>query len=368
MDTDRFDSLTKTFATRFSRRTAMRGGGVSIAATFLAAVGFRSATGRQADSAPYTIIRHYTLSGSPDAVVQELNSGFLPLVSQADGFLSYSVVTSDNNTLTTIAVFESQAQLESAAQSEADWVQQNLASLLPAPAEVTQGNTVVYGVNSEQICSTPTVVPTESNRPTATTQPAATMTPTPTPITPCTGEGCRCNGGVQGACDSGLTCCADNPGVPGGPGHCIAEDATCNGQNCTGKGCTCHSGTQGACDDGLICCSDDSSQPGGPGRCEAEDVCRENACQATTNPCPSTCSPDSHCDGCCSGYCLSDGHCGSEACTGIGCECHEGMQGSRCDEGLVCCQSQMGGDPTPGAPGMCAAADACGNGGATPVT
>lgn len=216
MDANRFDALSKSFATKLSRRSAMRRGGVGIAATLLAAAGLRTSAARQASSDWYTVIRRYSLSGSTDQVVQELNNGFLPLVRQADGFVSYSVVTSENNTLTTITVFESQAQQESAAQSEADWVQQNLASLLPSPAEQIHGDTAVYGLNTDLICGAPSA-------------PTATVVPTVAPTaTPCTGIGCECNAGVQNACDEGLVCCQSQMGgdpMPGGPGMCAAADA-----------------------------------------------------------------------------------------------------------------------------------------------
>jgi hypothetical protein len=216
MDANRFDALSKSFATRLSRRSAMRRGGVGIAATLLAAAGLKTTVARQSTSDWYTVIRRYTLSGSADQVVQELNNGFLPLLRQADGFVSYSVVTSENNGLTTIAVFESQAQQESAAQSESDWVQQNLASLLPTPAEQIHGDTAVYGLNTDLICGEPS-------------QPTATVAPTVAPTeAPCTGIGCECNAGVQDACDEGLVCCQSqmngNP-MPGGPGMCAAADA-----------------------------------------------------------------------------------------------------------------------------------------------
>ncbi len=173
----------------------------------------------------------------------------------------------------------------------------------------------------------------------------------------CTQRGCRCNGGVQGNCDAGLTCCPDNPGLPGGPGHCVRE-GRCNPEDCTGEGCVCHTGVRGACDDGLVCCADDPSIPGSHGRCEAEDVCFGNQCQATTNPCPSACAGGSYCQGCCSGYCGDDGHCGAAPCTAVGCECMAGVEGA-CDAGLVCCQSQMGAGNGPGGPGMCATQDGC---------
>jgi hypothetical protein len=218
MDAHRFDGLSKTFATRLSRRSAMRTGGAGLAATLLVAAGFRGVSASQAGGSWYTVIRKYSLSGSPEEVLEELNKGFLPLISQAAGYVSYSVVSSDNNEVTTITVFESQGQLEAAAQSEADWVQQNLASLLPTPAEQTKGNAIVFDVNADLICGS---------------GPAPTAEPTAVPTeAPCTGIGCACNGGVQNACDEGLVCCQSQMGggsTPGGAGMCAAEDACGDG-------------------------------------------------------------------------------------------------------------------------------------------
>lgn len=178
---------------------------------------------------------------------------------------------------------------------------------------------------------------------------------------PCTSHGCRCNGGVQNACDDPLVCCPDNPGVAGGPGKCVRQEH-CNPPDCTSEGCSCHSGVQDACDDGLFCCADDSSVAGCPGRCEQESACLSNQCQATTNPCPDSCSAGEFCHTCCSGYCGQDGHCGQAPCEGVGCECTAGVENS-CSAELVCCQSQMTAPNAPGGPGMCATQDGCGNGG-----
>jgi hypothetical protein len=167
----------------------------------------------------------------------------------------------------------------------------------------------------------------------------------------CTHHGCRCQGGVQDACNPNLVCCPDNPGLPGGPGKCVGE-AVCNPTNCTGEGCACHSGVLGACDDGFVCCADDASIPGGPGRCETESVCYEHQCQATTNPCAPTCSWDTGCSSCCSGYCGPNGFCATPVCSGTGCECGTGMQQSHCDEGLTCCPNNPG---VAGGPGICTA-------------
>jgi hypothetical protein len=42
----------------------------------------------------------------------------------------------------------------------------------------------------------------------------------------CTGTGCACATGTYLPCDPGLSCCALQPGVPGGPGVC-APDGSC---------------------------------------------------------------------------------------------------------------------------------------------
>jgi hypothetical protein len=39
----------------------------------------------------------------------------------------------------------------------------------------------------------------------------------------CTGPGCACATGTYLPCDPGLTCCPQQPGLPGGPGVCAPE-------------------------------------------------------------------------------------------------------------------------------------------------
>lgn len=484
MDAERFDAFARTLAGRLSRRATLRGAGAGAAGGLLAALGLRpsqAAPRLQDDSAPYVVIRTYQEVASIADLQQALGEGYAPLLAQQPGFLGYAVLDTEGG-IASITAFASQAQEAAAADQVANWVQQNLANLLPSPDEVTSGSVFVQELNRAAICRetpagptpppptaapppppttvpptalpvctvpgepgrgcpcqtgtenpcgvstllccptdpgvpggpgicvpdrigcnptgpTPTPLPvcTDPARPgvgcpciTGTLDPCGPTTllccqndpngppggpgtctpgsagcqplgPTPTPTPPpppCTGRGCRCNGGVQNACDDPLVCCPDNPGLPGGPGRCLGQDV-CNPPNCTGEGCACHSGVEGACDAGLICCADDPSVAGGPGRCETEDVCLGNQCQATTNPCPPSCAPGSYCQGCCSGFCGSDDHCGAPPCTGVGCECTAGVEGT-CDQGLVCCQSQMGAGNVPGGPGQCAAEDACG--------
>lgn len=222
MEPHRFDSLTRAFSSRFSRRSAVRAGGVGVAAALAASAGLgpgRAFAAVAQTGTSYSAIRRYALTGPSDAAVQALTTGYLPQLQQQAGYLAYTVVTSDPTTLTTVTVFDSQADFAAAESALSDWVSQNLASLLPAAAEDTQGNAVVFDVNANTICGpAPTPVPTA----------------TETPVTPeaCTGIGCLCNGGVEGACDEGLVCCQSQMGggpIPGGQGMCAAEDACGDG-------------------------------------------------------------------------------------------------------------------------------------------
>lgn len=219
MDPNRFDTITRALSSRFSRRSAVRASGVGVAAALAVSVGLGPTRAIAAQSGtPFSAIRKYALTGPTDPAIQALNTGYLPQLQQQAGFLGYTVVTSDPNTLTTVSVFDSQADFTAAEQNLGTWVSQNLATLLPAATEDTQGNAVIFALNTDEICGSgpaPTAVP---------------PTPTPVPATAeaCTGIGCLCNGGVQNACDDGLVCCQSqmNGGsIPGGQGMCAAEDA-----------------------------------------------------------------------------------------------------------------------------------------------
>jgi len=222
VDPRRFDSLTRAFSSRFSRRAAVRTGGVGVAAALAASAGIhssRSVTAQTtaATSTPYSVLRIYTFDEEPTSAVQALTTGYLPQLQQQAGFLQYSVIVSEQNALTTISVFDTQANFTAASEALASWIEENLASELPDATDSTEGNAVIFALNTNVVCGT---------GPAPTTTPAATPTVPATPEA-CTGEGCACNGGVQNACDAGLVCCQSGESIPGGPGICTAEDA-CN--------------------------------------------------------------------------------------------------------------------------------------------
>jgi hypothetical protein len=360
MDAERFDSFARTLAGRLSRRSALRGAGAGVTASLLATVGLqtgRAAPAKQDGAAPYVVVRSYSQTGSVQDLQQALGQGYAPMLAQQSGFLEYTVIDNGSG-VTSITKFASQQDEEAATNQLADWVNQNLANLLPSPDQTYSGQAFVYTINQAAICPagpTPTAAAPTAAAPTATGVPAtATATaptataaaPTATALPVCTdpsrpGVGCACTTGTQNPCgDTTLVCCAnDANAAPGAPGTCTPDSVGCDpvgpsptpaptSTPCTGSGCPCTSGVEGACDDGLVCCQSGQSTPGGPGTCVAEADCGDDG-----------------------------------PCTGVGCPCTAGVEGT-CDAGLVCCQSQMNAPAEPGGPGQCATQDGCGDGGA----
>ena len=391
MDAQRFDTLAKRLAGRLSRRHALRGAGAAASATMLAAVGVRPpealARAQNGDGSPvFTMIRRYTLSVPVTQVRAALDNGYVADACKAPGFVAYFAVEGDNNELATIAVFSTQQDLDNFTDAEADWIQQNLANLLPSPDEAISGLSYIHAADTEAFPNTcdapppsvptptpapapPTAVPPTAAPPTATSGPGPSPTPvpataTPTPA-PCTSQGCACNGGVQGNCDQGLVCCQGGQPIPGGAGTCEPE-AQCAPPPCTGQGCTCNGGVQGNCDQGLVCCQNGQPIPGGAGTCQPEAQCAPPPC--TGEGCACNGGVQGNCDQglvCCQGgqpipggqgTCTAEANCAPPPCTGQGCDCNGGVQGN-CDQGLVCCQ---GGQPIPGGAGTCEPEAQCG--------
>lgn len=326
MEAARFDSMARSLAGRLSRRTALRGTGAGVAAGFFAALhpGLgRAAIARQDAALPYVVVRHYQPSASTADLQQALGQGYAPQLAQQPGFIEYTVVADDSG-LTTVSIFASQDAETAAANQLANWIDQNLASLLPSPDVETTGQALVH-VSTGGTCPPPSgPTPTPATQPTA--APPTAAPPTATAAAP-TATAAAPTATAAAPTATALPVCTD-PSRPG-------------------VGCACSTGTENPCGDTtLLCCANDANAaPGAPGTCTPSSVgCNPLGPSPTPEPSPTPC-------------------------TDIGCPCTAGVEGT-CADGLVCCQSQMGGGDVPGGPGQCAAADACGDGGdvgATPV-
>lgn len=371
MDPNRFDSFAKKLGSRLSRRDMMR---VS-AATAVGAIAvskFASVAAQDAGTTAkdrFISVRTYAYSGTEADAASGL-SGIIAVMEQQPGFIEYNLVFGDGQILA-ISTFLDETTAVAAAQQEDAWISANAANILSGTPTIQSGDVFLRSeLHAGCGCITGTEDPCSSSRLTccATTdrmggpgicltnettcpgampaEPTATAAPDePTAVPPCTGEGCACNGGVQGACDAGLVCCGVT--TPGGPGTCETE-AECD-PTCSSEGCTCIAGTQNACDDGLVCCGADT--PGGSGTCQTEAECNP---PCTGEGCVCIAGTQGACDDgleCCGadtpggeGTCMA-----SCPCTGDGCACTTGTDGN-CDDGLVCCAADM---TNPGAPGTC---------------
>ncbi len=86
----------------------------------------------------YAEIRKYN-TNSVDEVIRRAQDGFVPLISAHAGFKAYYILKEGPNTAATISIFETQAEARESNKLAADWVHKNLASLLPQPPEITEG-------------------------------------------------------------------------------------------------------------------------------------------------------------------------------------------------------------------------------------
>ena len=96
----------------------------------------------------HVVLRQYKVDPSAvDEIVRRAREGFVPLISAAPGFVSYTISDGGPEGVTTIGTFEDQAGADESVRLAASWVKDNLASLLPDPPRVTSGEASIREVN-----------------------------------------------------------------------------------------------------------------------------------------------------------------------------------------------------------------------------
>jgi hypothetical protein len=95
----------------------------------------------------YGVIRQYKVDPSAiDEIIQRASDGFVPLVSRAPGFASYTILDAGAEGLITLSTFEDQAGADESVRLAASWIKDNLATLLPSPPQVTSGRFAIRNV------------------------------------------------------------------------------------------------------------------------------------------------------------------------------------------------------------------------------
>jgi hypothetical protein len=92
----------------------------------------------------YATVRRYEGVTNPGEAARRVNEGFVPLISQIPGFVAYYWVDAGSGVMISTSVFQDQASAEESNRRAADYVRQNLVSVLPNPPQVTAGEVVAY--------------------------------------------------------------------------------------------------------------------------------------------------------------------------------------------------------------------------------
>jgi quinol monooxygenase YgiN len=88
----------------------------------------------------YVAVRRYKVkAGSMDELARRAQEGFVPLIRQTPGFVSYYGAVSGSDSLFTVSIFQDQAGAEESNRRAATWINQNLAEFIQGPPEITAG-------------------------------------------------------------------------------------------------------------------------------------------------------------------------------------------------------------------------------------
>ncbi|MET9408622.1 hypothetical protein ABZX90_23065 [Streptomyces sp. NPDC002935] len=90
----------------------------------------------------YAAVRRYEGVTDSAEAARLVNEGFVPLMRQVSGFVAYYWIDAGDGVMVSTSVFQDQAGAEESISGAADFVRDNLASLLPNPPQVMAGEVV----------------------------------------------------------------------------------------------------------------------------------------------------------------------------------------------------------------------------------
>ena len=105
----------------------------------------------------YATVRRYEDVTDPAEAGRRVAEGFLPLVRQIPGFVAYYWVDAGDGVMASTSVFEDRAGAQASTERAADWVRENIASLLPNPPLMTAGEVVASGPVDDIVGDSPSV-------------------------------------------------------------------------------------------------------------------------------------------------------------------------------------------------------------------
>ena len=93
----------------------------------------------------YAVVRRYDGVTDPAEAARRAQQGFVPLLSEVPGFVAYYAIDAGGGVIVSISVFQDQPGSEESTERAADYVRENLASLIPNPPQVMAGEVVASG-------------------------------------------------------------------------------------------------------------------------------------------------------------------------------------------------------------------------------
>lgn len=90
----------------------------------------------------YAAVRRYEGVTDPGEAGRRVAEGFVPLLKEIPGFVAYYWVDAGGGVMASTSVFEDRAGAEASTERAAEWVRDNIESLLPNPPQVTAGEVV----------------------------------------------------------------------------------------------------------------------------------------------------------------------------------------------------------------------------------
>ena len=96
----------------------------------------------------YATVRRFEGVTNPGEAIRAVNQGIAPIISQNPGFVAYYWVNANGGVMVSITVFQDKASAAESNRKVADYLLQNLMSMLPHPPQVTAGEVVAYKTES----------------------------------------------------------------------------------------------------------------------------------------------------------------------------------------------------------------------------
>jgi hypothetical protein len=94
--------------------------------------------------AMYAAVRRYEGVTDPKEVARQMEEHFLPMISEMPGFVAYYWVDAGDGVVVTTSVFEHKEAEEETNWRAGDFTAQHIASLVPNPPQITDGEVVAH--------------------------------------------------------------------------------------------------------------------------------------------------------------------------------------------------------------------------------